>query len=96
MGDFLPSPGPGAFSEGFNAVAGPSRARTRHGLQLEEELDVLEEDEYQMAKGYFDLKEFDRVTWVLRDARGNRAKFLRTYAAFLVGLHSVDYTPGPS
>ncbi|WVO13137.1 hypothetical protein L204_100749 [Cryptococcus depauperatus] len=57
LGDFLPSPGPGAFARGNG---GPSRGRTRHGLDIEEEEDVLEEDEFQLARGYFDLKEYDR------------------------------------
>ncbi|WVN85597.1 uncharacterized protein L203_100746 [Cryptococcus depauperatus CBS 7841] len=57
IGDFLPSPGPGAFARGNG---GPSRGRTRHGLDIEEEEDVLEEDEFQLARGYFDLKEYDR------------------------------------
>src|SRR5690242_8814818 len=69
IGDFLPSPGPGAFrpdgSIGSNAVAGPSRARTNHGVPVEEEDDILDEDAYQLARSYFDIKEFDRVVHVL-------------------------------
>ncbi|WVQ85576.1 hypothetical protein IAT38_007742 [Cryptococcus sp. DSM 104549] len=79
IGDFLPSPGPGAF----NAHAGPSKGRTMHGIELEEEEDILEEDEFQLARGYFDLKEYDRVVWVLRDAKGSRARFLRYYSMYL-------------
>ncbi|ODN84236.1 hypothetical protein L202_00231 [Cryptococcus amylolentus CBS 6039] len=82
IGEFLPSPGPGAFSGG--GVKGPgTRGRTMHGIEIEEELDILDEDEFQLARGYFDLKEYDRVVWVLRDARGNRARFLRYYSMYL-------------
>lgn len=79
IGDFLPSPGPGAFAQ-----AGPSHGRTIHGIEIEEEDDVIEEDEFQLARGYFDLKEYDRVAWVLKDGQGNRAKFLRYYSMYLV------------
>ncbi|KAK8865749.1 hypothetical protein IAR55_000896 [Kwoniella newhampshirensis] len=79
IGDFLPSPGPGSF----NAEAGPSRGRTIHGIELEEEADVLEEDEFQLARGYFDLKEYDRVAWVLKDAKGSRSRFLKYYSMYL-------------
>lgn len=79
IGDFLPSPGPVDSS-----LAGPSRVRTSQGIEIEEEEDVLEEDEFQLARSYFDMKEFDRVAYTLREARGNRARFLRTYAAYLV------------
>lgn len=65
-------------------VAGPSRARTNHGIEVEEEEDVLEEDEFQLAKSYFDLHEHDRVVHTLREARGPRARFLKYYAAYLV------------
>ncbi|KAK6905483.1 hypothetical protein I203_106312 [Kwoniella mangroviensis CBS 8507] len=79
IGDFLPSPGPGSF----NAEAGPSRGRTLHGIEAEEEEDILEEDEFQLARGYFDLKEYDRVAWVLKDAKGSRSKFLKYYSMYL-------------
>ncbi|OWZ69319.1 hypothetical protein AYX14_03075 [Cryptococcus neoformans] len=78
IGDFLPSPGPGAFAQ-----AGPSRGRTMHGIEIEEEENIIEEDEFQLARGYFDLKEYDRVAWVLKDAQGSRAKFLRYYSMYL-------------
>lgn len=55
-----------------------------HGIEIEEEENVIEEDEFQLARGYFDLKEYDRVAWVLRDAQGSRAKFLRYYSMYLV------------
>ncbi|WWC66603.1 uncharacterized protein I206_100506 [Kwoniella pini CBS 10737] len=79
IGDFLPSPGPGSF----NAEAGPSRGRTMHGIEIEEEDDILEEDEFQLARGYFDLKEYDRVVWLLKDSRGSRSKFLKYYSMYL-------------
>ncbi|ORY28646.1 cell division control protein 23 [Naematelia encephala] len=79
IGEFLPSPGPGAFG----AVAGPSRSMTSHGIEMEEEEDVLEEDEFQLARGYFDMKEFDRVVHTLQNAKGKRARFLRVYSAYL-------------
>lgn len=79
IGDFLPTPGPLDSS-----IAGPSRARTSHGVEIEEELDILEEDEFQLAKSYFDMKEFDRVVWILKDARGKRSRFVRIYSAYLV------------
>ncbi|WWC58343.1 uncharacterized protein I303_100883 [Kwoniella dejecticola CBS 10117] len=79
IGDFLPSPGPASF----NAEAGPSRGRTMHGIELEEEDDILEEDEFQLARGYFDLKEYDRVVWILKDSKGSRSKFLKYYSMYL-------------
>ena len=51
MGDFFPFLGPVDAS-----LAGPSRARTLHGVELEEEEDVLEEDEFQLARSYFDIE----------------------------------------
>lgn len=68
---------------GESSEAGPSRARTRHGIEIEEEDDVLEEDEFQLAKSYFDIHELDRVVHTLRAARGSRSRFLRNYAAYL-------------
>lgn len=53
-------------------------------MDLEEEEDLLDEDEFQLGKSYFDMKEFDRVVWVLKESRGKRAKFLRIYSAYLV------------
>ncbi|WWC86040.1 uncharacterized protein L201_000911 [Kwoniella dendrophila CBS 6074] len=80
IGDFLPSPGPGSF----NAEAGPSsKGRTIHGIELEEEDDILEEDEFQLARGYFDLKEYDRVVYILKDSKGSRSKFLKYYSMYL-------------
>ncbi|ORX34176.1 putative cell division control protein 23 [Kockovaella imperatae] len=78
LGDFLPPPGP------LEPLAGPSKGyTTSHGVDMEEEDDILEEDMFQLAKGYFDMKEFDRVVWVLKSANGRRAKFLRIYSAYL-------------
>lgn len=48
---------------------------------------MLEGDEFQLARSYFDMKEFDRVVHTLREAGGNRARFLRTYSAYLVSFH---------
>ncbi|RXK34892.1 anaphase-promoting complex subunit 8 [Tremella mesenterica] len=73
--EFLPSPGPGAFDRSMEA--GPSRPK---GL---DPVDILEEDEFQLAKSYFDIKELDRVVFVLREAKSKRAIFLRIYSAFL-------------
>jgi len=39
---------------------------------------------FQLAKSYFDIKELDRVVFVLKNAKGARSRFLRSYAAFLV------------
>jgi hypothetical protein len=85
IGDFLPPPGPVD-----DILAGPSRARTGYGVEIEEEDDVLDEDEFQLAKSYYDMKEFDRVVWTLRDAQGKRARFLRIYSSYLV-RPSYDY-----
>jgi anaphase-promoting complex subunit 8 len=81
LGDFLPSPGPGDSSISIS-VAGPSRI----SRYTEEEDDILDEDEFQLARGYFDMKEFDRVVHVLRNAPGKRARFLRIYSAYLVSF----------
>jgi anaphase-promoting complex subunit 8 len=89
LGEFLPSPGPGAF--GDPAIAGPSK-QTYGYAEIETEDDVLEEDEYQLAKSYFDIKEFDRVVYTLRAARGKRSVFLRVYSAYLV-CRSQSYSP---
>jgi hypothetical protein len=65
-------------------IAGPSRLRGTYGYETDIEEDVLEEDEFQMARSYFDTKEFERVVHTLKHARGKRAVFLRTYSAYLV------------
>ena len=59
---------------------------TSHGVEMEEEEDLLEEDEFQLARSYFDMKEFDRVAHTLKNAhaRGSRARFLRAYSLYLV------------
>lgn len=59
-------------------------ARTRYGVEIEEEDDVLEEDTFQLAKTYYDIREHDRVVAVLQGCRGPRARFLKIYSAFLV------------
>lgn len=86
--EFMPSPPRfDRFDMDFsttNAEAGPSRARTRHGVDIEEEDDVLEEDEFQLAKSYFDIHELDRVVHTLKNARGARSRFLKFYASYLV------------
>lgn len=64
---------------------------TSHGIEMEEEEDLLEEDEFQLARSYFDMKEFDRVAYTLRSAKakGSRARFLRIYSLYLVSnLHA--------
>lgn len=58
------------------------------------EEDILEEDEFQLARGYFDMKEFDRVVFVLKHARGKRAVFLRLYSAYLVSYTMIFPSPG--
>lgn len=84
IGEFLPSPGPGVFDPD-NSIAGPSRLKgASYGVEMEMEDDILDEDEFQLARSYFDVKEFDRVVHTLKLARGKRAVFLRTYAAYLV------------
>ena len=85
LGEFIPSPGPGAFDPDSSMIAGPSRLRG-YGFEVETEDDILDEDEFQLAKSYFDTKEFDRVVYTLKHARGKRAVFLRTYSAYLVSL----------
>lgn len=65
-------------------IAGPSRLRGGYGFETESEDDILEEDEFQLARSYFDTKEFDRVVFTLKHARGKRAVFLRIYSAYLV------------
>lgn len=90
MGEFLPSPGPGAFRDtsliagDTNAAAGPSQARTRLGVSYYEDESHLDEDVFQLARGYFDLKEFERVRHTLKSATSPRAKFLRVYSSYLV------------
>jgi anaphase-promoting complex subunit 8 len=85
LGEFIPSPGPGAFDPDSSMIAGPSRLRG-YGFEVEAEDDILDEDEFQLARSYFDTKEFDRVVYTLKHARGKRAVFLRTYSAYLVSL----------
>jgi anaphase-promoting complex subunit 8 len=84
----MPSPGPGAFDPDSSMIAGPSRLRGAYGFQAEVEDDILDEDEFQLARSYFDTKEFDRVVYTLKHARGKRAVFLRTYSAYLVSFPS--------
>ncbi|ORX92888.1 anaphase-promoting complex subunit Apc8 [Basidiobolus meristosporus CBS 931.73] len=42
-------------------------------------------DRYQLAKSYFDLREFDRCSYTLRDASDNKSRFLKLYAKYLSG-----------
>jgi hypothetical protein len=49
---------------------------------------VVHNDEfmrYQLAKTYFELKEYYRVVDVLKECNGHKPMFLRGYALFLVG-----------
>jgi anaphase-promoting complex subunit 8 len=69
---------------GAQKEAGPSRIRTRHGVVVEEEEDVLEEDTFQLARSYFEMKEFDRVVFTLQHSKGKKAKFLKVYSGYLV------------
>lgn len=48
-----------------------------------EEDDVLDDDTFQLAKSYYDIKEHDRVVATLAGARSPRARFLRIYSAYL-------------
>lgn len=89
IGEFMPSPGPGAFDADSSMIAGPSRLRGSYGYETDIEEDVLEEDEFQLARSYFDTKEFERVVYTLKHARGKRAVFLRTYSAYLVSSQSL-------
>jgi anaphase-promoting complex subunit 8 len=84
----MPSPGPGAFDPDSSITAGPSRLRG-YGFATEVEEDILDEDEFQLARSYFDTKEFDRVVFALKHARGKRAVFLRIYSAYLVCISSL-------
>ncbi|KAJ2721228.1 anaphase-promoting complex component apc8 [Coemansia sp. Benny D115] len=47
------------------------------------QLDALERDRVSLAKCLFDLREFDRAAFNLRDCVGPRARFLRIYAQYL-------------
>jgi anaphase-promoting complex subunit 8 len=90
LGEFIPSPGPGAFDPDGSMIAGPSRLRG-YGFEVEAEDDILDEDEFQLARSYFDTKEFDRVVYTLKHARGKRAVFLRTYSAYLVSFLALTF-----
>ncbi|BEJ18077.1 hypothetical protein CspHIS471_0703540 [Cutaneotrichosporon sp. HIS471] len=52
-------------------------------LHIETEEDVLDEDRFELAKTYYDIKEHDRVVATLEGAQSPRARFLRTYSAYL-------------
>lgn len=69
------------------AEAGPSRSGGR-GEYEDEERDPLVQDRFDLARSYFDMKEFDRVAWVLRDMMGPKARFLRLYSQYLVSVTS--------
>ncbi|KAL7423642.1 Anaphase-promoting complex subunit 8 [Cryptotrichosporon argae] len=80
--DFLP-PNPYYGDMALDPVAGPSRARTKYGVELEAEDDILDEDTWSLARCYFDIKEYERTAYTLREARSGRARFLRYYSLYL-------------
>jgi anaphase-promoting complex subunit 8 len=75
------------------SVAGPSRLSGGYGIEREVEDDILEEDECQLARCYFDTKEFDRVVHTLKHAQGSRAVFLRIYSSYLVSYPTHSLVP---
>jgi len=51
-------------------------------LELEREAKDL--PKYLLGKSYFDCKEYDRATFVLKNCQSLKAKFLKLYARYLV------------
>jgi hypothetical protein len=50
----------------------------------EEEAHVAEYVTYCRAKALYDLREFKRAAFVLKDCRSNKSFFLRCYCLYLV------------
>jgi len=48
-------------------------------------LEVVEFNQYLLAKSYFDVHEYSRAGFVLRDCRSAKARFLHLYARYLAG-----------
>ncbi|CAG8602031.1 13542_t:CDS:2 [Dentiscutata erythropus] len=47
--------------------------------------DSIEYDKYLLGKSYFDVKEFDRATFVLEKCKSAKCRFLRIYSKYLAG-----------
>lgn len=47
---------------------------------------MLEQDEFELARAYFELKEMERCAWALRNSTSSRGRFLRVYASYLVSF----------
>jgi anaphase-promoting complex subunit 8 len=45
---------------------------------------AAEDDEFDLAKTYYDGKELERVAKTLEGCKSKKAKFLRLYATYLV------------
>lgn len=46
--------------------------------------DAYDLDAYTLAKSYFDLKEYDRAAYFLRNCKSPKAYFLYMYSRYLV------------
>ncbi|KAH8914339.1 hypothetical protein BT69DRAFT_1095237 [Atractiella rhizophila] len=55
--------------------------------EVERILEEQEEDFYLLGKAYFDDKEFENASLLLRDCHSAKCIFLRCYSRFLVGPH---------
>jgi len=55
-----------------------------------DEDDLLEQSSVFLAKTYFDLKEYRRVSNLLKVCKGNKATFLRRYSLFLAGEYQKE------
>ncbi|XP_011308144.1 cell division cycle protein 23 homolog [Fopius arisanus] len=45
----------------------------------------LEEDQYILAKSYFDLKEYDRASYFIKSCKNRKTRFLYLYSRYLSG-----------
>lgn len=57
-------------------------------FDFDEETARREEDALRTARGFFGTKEFARATFVLKDCKSSKARFLALYTKFLVSRES--------
>ena len=51
----------------------------------EQALEAAEFSSYLLAKTYFDVHEYDRAAFVLKDAKSKKSRFLALYARYIAG-----------
>jgi len=58
---------------------------------IQDELDVLEEDSYVAGRECFNSKELERASFILRDCKSPKGRFLCVYSRFLVSPYLYEF-----